>query len=120
MNNRYVFKIVTAFVVGVILFALIGVGVFCINKDYEFKQSQLPWTECNSIKIIRPGEEETYSTNINFRQEYYYDGGNRVWARTRNTRNGSIMFLGVFDVDDVEIYPPLIVEEAEENQNMGT
>ena len=120
MSNRYVFKIAISFVVGVLLFALIGIGVFCINKDCEIRKSQLPWKECKSIKVIRLDGEETHSTNIDFRQEYYYDGGNRVWARTRNTRNGSIMFLGVFDVDDVEIYPPLIVEEAEENQNMGT
>lgn len=119
MNNRYIFKIVTAFVVGVILFALIGVGVFCINKDYEFKQSQLPWTECNSIKVIRLDKEETYSTNINFRQEYYYDGGNRVWFRTRNTRNGNIMFWGVFNVNDIEIDPPPIIEESGESQNVG-
>ena len=119
MNNKYVFKIMISFVVGIILFVLIGIGVFCINKDCEIRKSQLPWTECKSIKVIRLDGEETYSTNIDFRQEYYYDGGNRVWFRTRNTRNGSIMFWGVFNVNDVEIDPPPIIEEAEENQNIG-
>ena len=116
MNNKYVFKIMISFVVGVILFALIGIGVFCINKDCEIRKSQLPWKECKSIKVIHLGKEETHSTNIDFRQEYYYDGGNRVWVRTRNTRNGNIMFWGVFNVNDVEIDPPPIIEEAEENQ----
>ena len=79
MSNRYVFKIAISFVVGVLLFALIGIGVFCINKDYENKKSQLPWTECESVKILRQDGEEIHSTNIDFRQEYYYDGGNRVF-----------------------------------------
>ena len=119
MNNKYVFKIMISFVVGIILFALIGIGVFCINKDCAIRKPQLPWKECKSIKVIRLGKEETHSTNIDFRQEYYYDGGNRVWFRTRNTRNGNIMFWGVFNVNDVEIDPPTIIEEAEENQNIG-
>ena len=116
MNNKYVFKIMISFVVGVLLFALIGIGVFCINKDCEIRKSQLPWTECKSIKILRQDGEEIHSTNIDFRQEYYYDGGSRVWFRTRNTRNGSIMFWGVFNVNDVESDPPLSIEEAAENQ----
>lgn len=119
MSNRCIFKIVISFIIEILLFALMGVGVFCINKDYENKRSQLPWTECETIKIIRQDREETHSTGVNFRQEYYYDGGNRVWFRTKNARNGNIMFWGVFDVNSVEIDPPPIVEEIEENQNMG-
>lgn len=117
--NKNIVKIVISIVVGLLIFALIGVGVFCINKDYERKRQSLPWKECETFTIRHNDGEETHSTSINFRQEYYYDGTERVWFRTVNTRTGTSMIWGVFNINDVKITPPLETNLVSESQNIG-